>query len=124
MSFYNKKRSELTPYEIGYLENFDALEFSKTKTRLWLSLINTLKVNNISYLATDFIPDTTEEIENLKKSYSYSSLWDAINNDENRITDLEMITRGRTKLPCGHEDYPTMPIIANYIHEEIRKRWH
>jgi hypothetical protein len=50
-------------------------------------------------------------------------LWDAVNNDPNRIIDLEQLTRGLDKLPCGHEDYPAMPILANYIHEEIRKRW-
>jgi hypothetical protein len=84
-------------------------------------MVNTFKANNISYLTTDFIPDLPKDIIKLKNSYS--ELWDAVNNDPNRIIDLEQLTRGLDKLPCGHEDYPAMPILANYIHEEIRKRW-
>jgi hypothetical protein len=122
ISFHNKSIDTFTPYEIGYLQNFDSLAYSKTKTRLWLSLVNTFKANNIKYLTTDFIPDSLAEIENLKQSYSL--LWDAVNNDDNRITDLEQLTRNIHKLPCGHEDYPAMPVLANYIYEEIRKRWH
>jgi hypothetical protein len=122
ISVHNKSMDNLTPYEVGYLQNFDTLVHSKTKTRLWLSLVNTFKANNIKYLTTDFIPDSLAEIENLKQSYSL--LWDEINNDDNRITDLEQLTRNIHKLPCGHEDYPAMPVLANYIHEEIRKRWH
>jgi hypothetical protein len=122
ISVHNKPMDTLTPYEIGYLQNFDPLDHSKTKTRLWLSLVNTFKANNIKYLTTDFIPDSLAEIEKLKQSYSL--LWDAANNDGNRITDLEKLTRNIHKLPCGHEDYPAMPVLANYIYEEIRKRWH
>lgn len=137
---HRKSISDYTPYEQGYLENFNVLEYSKIKVRLWLSLVNTFKANNIHYLTTDFIPDRPEEIVNLRIStpsrldgnivngdnpkLGYAKLWDAINKeDANRITDLEQITRPIGKLPCGHDDYPAMPVLANYIYEEIRKRW-
>ena len=113
-----------------------------------MSLVNTFRANNISYLTTDYIPDRPEEILNLRFVFpkrfektavslryddsknkkiiprpSYDAMWNAINDDVNRITDLEQLTRGISKLPCGHDDYPAMPVLANYIYEEIRKRW-
>lgn len=113
--------SKLTYFEKGYALNYDPIEREKNKIRVWLALQNTFKANNIKYLTTDFIPDPSIE-QTLKQSYS--PLWDAVNNDENRITDLEQLTRNIRKLPCGHEDYSAMPVLANYIYEEIRKRWH
>jgi hypothetical protein len=105
-----------------FVENYNPIVYSQQKIRLWLSIVNTFKANNISYLTTDFIPDLPNDIIKLKNSYG--ELLDAVNNDPNRLVDLEQLTRGLAKLPCGHEDYPAMPILANYIYEEIRKRWH
>jgi hypothetical protein len=135
---YHQSINDYTPYEQGYLENFDILEYSKIKVRLWLSLVNTFKATNISYLTTDYIPDRPEEILNLRFGIpqrfgdrkvslapppNYNAMWNAINNDVNRITDLEKLVTGINKLPCGHDDYPAMPVLANYVYEEIRKRW-
>ncbi len=131
----NKSISNYTLFEQGYLENFDILEYSKIKIRLWLSLVNTLKANDIKYLVSDYMPDSPEEILNLRfgptdnakrvrPRQTYDKLWDAIEGDVNRITNLGQLTGSISKLPCGHEDYPAMPVLANYIYEEIRKRWH
>lgn len=119
---YKKPINQLTDYEKAYIENFDILEYSKMKARNWVNLINTFKANNIDYLTTDFIPDTTEEIETLQLTHKH--MWETIENDVNRIENLSRVTQGLKKLPCGHEDYPTMPIIADYIYKEIEKRWH
>lgn len=127
--------SKYTPFEQGYLENFDILEYSKIKVRLWLSLVNTFKANHIKYLVSDYMPDRPEEILNLRfgpkdnakrlrPRQTYDKLWNAIEGDVNRITNLGHITESVGKLPCGHEDYPAMPLLAKYIYEEIKKRWH
>jgi hypothetical protein len=113
---------DLTESVRFFVENYNPIVYSQKKIRLWLSIVNTFKANNISYLTTDFIPDLTKDIIKLKSSYG--ELLDAVNNDPNRLVNLEQLTRDIAKLPCGHEDYPAMPVLANYIHEEIRKRWH
>jgi hypothetical protein len=111
----------LTDYEKAYLDNFDILEQSKVKARHWIGLVNTFKANNIKYLVTDFIPDSSDEIQQLKTTHN--NMWEAIESDINRIEHLCSLTIGMSKLPCGHDDYPTMPLLANYVYEEIRKRW-
>jgi hypothetical protein len=105
-----------------FADQYDQLIYSQRKIMFWLHLLNTLKMNNLSYLTTDFIPDHEYEIEDIKK-HGYQNLVDAITNDPNRITNFEYITRGLPKLPCGHESLPTMQIIADYAYEEIQKRW-
>lgn len=122
LNVVNRPFDELTDYERGYVLNYDVLEYGKSKTRFWLSLQNTFKANNIAYLMTDWIPDKSDDLEVL--SEKYKPLYDAINNDPNRVEDLELITRDIPKLPCGHDDYPSMPVVADYLYKEIEKRWH
>jgi hypothetical protein len=116
-----KPKVLLTSYEKAYLDNFDILESIKVKARHWIGLINTFKANNIKYLVTDFIPNSNDDINQLK--ITHKNMWEAIESDTNRIENLCNLTIGMPKLPCGHDDYPTMPVLANHVYEEIRKRW-
>lgn len=101
---------------------YNQLEYSKRKLRYWLALVNTFKVNNISYLTTDFIQDKPEDLQILIKNHK--PIYDAINNDPNRIENREAIINNIPTLPCGHDDYPAMTVIADYLYKEIEKRWH
>jgi hypothetical protein len=117
-----KPFNELTYYEKGYALNYDPIDRVKVKINLWLGVVNTLRANKISYLTTDYIPELTQDIDELSKSYG--ELITAVNNDPNRLVDFEFLTRGMPKLPCGHEDLPAMQILADYTYKEIQKRWH
>lgn len=118
----NRDFDELTDFEKGYVLNFNRLEYAKSKIRYWLGLQNTFKVNNISYLMTDYMLDDYDVLQEVLKTYK--PLYDAVQNDPNKVQDLELLTKVMPKLPCGHDDYPAMPVIADYLYKEIEKRWH
>jgi hypothetical protein len=108
-----------TELERILITEYNQIEYSKTKLRYWVTIVNTLKANNISYLTTDFMPD----FELNPRNYS-PDLYDAVNTDINRIEDFFRLCDGLPKLPCGHETLTTMKIIAEYAYKEIEKRWH
>jgi hypothetical protein len=111
----------LTDQEQFFLYHYDQLDYNKKKIRFWLSLVNTLKANGISYMTTDAMP--TDHIESAELAKKYRGLYQAVNNDQNRLTNFADICRDLIALPCGHYTPATMQVLADYTYDQIQKRW-
>lgn len=80
--------------------------------------------NNIPYIMTDFIPqhdlNVTKDLEK-----QFPEMFDDFYHDANKILDLEKLGRDHKDkiLSCGHYASEMMPIIADFVYDEIVKRY-
>lgn len=92
------------------------------KLRLWASIINLFKANNIPYVISDYIPYTDEETE-LYIKLNYPELNKYINMDSNKLKDFSFITKGYPKaMDKGHDGPDAQIVLADYIYKQLLKR--
>jgi len=92
------------------------------KLRLWASIINLFKANNIPYVISDYIPYTDEETE-LYIKLNYPELNKYINMDSNKLKDFSFITTGYPKaMDKGHDGPDAQIVLADYIYKQLLKR--
>jgi hypothetical protein len=92
------------------------------KLRLWASIINLFKANNIPYVISDYFPDKSEETE-LYIKLNYPELNKYINMDNNKLQNFNDITYGYPKaMDKAHDGPDAQIVLADYIYKQLLNR--
>jgi len=110
-----------TEIERFVLENYNSEIYAHRKLLHWVSTVNALKVNNISYLVTDYMPEIPSDDDVVK--IQHTKMYEAVHNDPNRLENFLNLTERFPRMPQGHDGFEAQQFLANYIYEEIIKRW-
>ena len=92
------------------------------KQHYWASINGLLDSKNISHLMSDQIPEHSLNVEAWLLKHNFNMVTE-LDNHPGRIKDLHLITEHLEKLPCGHETVEGNQAVAEYIWNEINKRY-
>lgn len=103
------------------VENYNSVVYAHRKLLHWLATVNALKANNIPYLVTDYMPELHSDDIAVKSQHT--EMYEAVHNDPNRLENFLKLTDRFPRLPNGHDGFEAQQCLADYIYEEITKRW-
>lgn len=109
------------PFSDSCVLNYDSFVCARKKLMIRSYIADFLKINNINYLVTDFMPDQEDELRSLNEIYPEP--YNRIYNDKYRLKDLREISIKYPRLPCGHDDVDANMEIGNYVYDELMLRY-
>lgn len=110
-------KTPTNPYEEALLDNWSEEDFLR-KTNLYrLSLNSLFTAHNIDYVESFFTGNYTESAQIVEKKFSNASHF--LKNKTMMCEPFYKIVEKYPKLPCGHEGYESMPVLADYIYNYI-----
>lgn len=100
------------------------LACERKKMLHWAACLELFKNNNIPYLITEYMPTLDEAIIDYLR-INFPTQYNTVYEDDNKITNLSQFSKlySQHQLPCGHDGLPAMEPIANYVYEQITKRY-
>jgi hypothetical protein len=101
--------------------NYNQEIASSRKLMFQSYILNFLKSNNLNYILADHMPDSSDELSQLQKTFPM--VFDEVYITPNKIIDLSMLTSQYLPLECGHDGPEAQQFIADYIYEEAISRF-
>lgn len=109
-------------YEYEHVIHMNYNVKERLKLMYAAQLINLFKSNNLNYFITDFMPTRDIDVINYINK-NHKNLSDHFYKDKNKILNFTQIVRRLKSLPCGHVAEVGNIAIANYLYEELLKRY-
>lgn len=102
------------------LVNYNQEVMTRRKLMLQSCIINFLRVNNLNYLTTDYLPDHEIDIELYAKGLFPKAYEDVIE-DKRNMKPFSEFSKHYKPLPCGHDDLEVQTEIENYLVPKIQE---
>jgi hypothetical protein len=105
------------PFSEHCILNYNSVVAARKKLMFNSYILDFLKLNDINYLSTDFIPDNESELSYLR--HLYPQVHDRIYSDKFRMKDLSKISIKYPPLPCGHDGVDAQIEMTDYIYDVL-----
>jgi len=108
--------------EKALLDTWSEEDFYRRTMLYRLSLDSMFKSRNIPHLTSFFADFGNHLTPTLNKKYA--TVVDYLDHNTNMTKPyFHEVTREYPTLPCGHEGYESMPVLADYIYDNLIKRY-
>ena len=112
---------ELAHYECG--SPWEAQVFAMHRKYMnWFHAISMLENMGLDFLMSDYFVESNQENSDYFRYY-YRNIWNKVEQHESKLKDFDKLTSGYPVLPCGHDGIVSQHILADYVIEEIKKRY-
>lgn len=109
------------PYEQAILDNWSDEDFYRRTVKYRLSIQSLFKAHNTPYFESFFSNDQFLGYDIL--SERFAGITKALESTKNRLQNFQEIVAPYPNLPCGHHGYESMPVLADYIYNELIQRY-
>jgi hypothetical protein len=93
-----------------------------TKLNMWHGINCLLDAYNVNHLSTDYMPNVTGSVDEWINKHHYT-LKAEIYSHPGKLTNFNVITKDISKTPCLHETEEGHAFLADYIYDQITKRY-
>lgn len=109
------------PYEQAILDNWSDEDFYRKTLKYRLSLMSMFKAYDVPYFESFFSDDKFEGLDAL--SQRFIGMTQTLDSTKNRVQNFQQVVAGYPNLPCGHHGYESMPVLADYIYDELISKY-
>jgi len=103
--------------EYALLDNWSEEDFYRRLMLYRASLESLFRFKDAPHI-TSFFADPRHE-QNLNSQIKFAGMSNFLLSETNHIDSFYEITERYPKLPCGHDGYESMPVLADFIYDKI-----